>query len=52
MRNASTKATQSISAAEIPAEIERLSDLSLKDLRAAWAQRASVGSAWPRHSSG
>jgi hypothetical protein len=37
MRNASTKATQSISAAEIPAEIERLCGLSLRDLRAAWA---------------
>jgi hypothetical protein len=37
MGNASTKAVQSISAADIAAEIERLSDLSLKDLRAAWA---------------
>jgi len=37
MRNASTKVIQSVSVADITAEIERLSGLSLKDLRAAWA---------------
>jgi hypothetical protein len=37
MRNASKNAVQSISTADIAAEIERLSGLSLGDLRAAWA---------------
>jgi hypothetical protein len=37
MRNASKNAAQSVSAADIAAEIERLSSLSLGDLRAAWA---------------
>jgi hypothetical protein len=37
MHNARKKAIQPASATEIAAEIERLSDLSLKDLRAAWA---------------
>jgi hypothetical protein len=37
MGNASTKVIQSVPAADVAAEIERLSDLPLKDLRAAWA---------------
>jgi hypothetical protein len=37
MRNASKNAAQSVATADIAAEIERLSDLSLGDLRAAWA---------------
>jgi hypothetical protein len=36
MRNASKNAAQSVSTADIAAEIERLSSLSLGDLRAAW----------------
>ena len=37
MRNTLTRANQPVTAAEIAAEIERLSGLPLKDLRAAWA---------------
>jgi len=37
MRHASKNTVQSVSAAEITAEIGRLSGLSLKDLRTAWA---------------
>jgi hypothetical protein len=37
MRNASKNASQSVSTADVVTEIERLSGLSLKDLRAAWA---------------
>jgi hypothetical protein len=37
MRNASKSAAQSVSPADIAAEIDRLSGLSLKDLRSAWS---------------
>ena len=50
MRNASTKTTQSVSAADVVAEIERFSGLSLRDLRTAWAaefRRDPPKGMWP-----
>jgi Protein of unknown function (DUF2924) len=41
MRNAREKPTQPVSSAEIAAEIERLSGLSVRDLRTAWAAEFS-----------